>query len=92
MADVRSRWVARDFKEKGDKDREDLFASMPPLEAKKALFQMAAARMKGKRTRGGRRMKMLFVDVRKAHLNGICDEEVFVELPEEAEAPGKCGS
>ena len=27
-------------------------------------------------------MKMLFIDVRKAHLNGICEEEVFVELPE----------
>ena len=36
-------------------------------------------------------MKMLFIDVRKAHLNGICEEEVFVELPEEAQAPGKCG-
>ena len=47
VPDVRSRWVARDFKEIGDKDREDLFASMPPLEAKKALFKMAAARMKG---------------------------------------------
>ena len=32
--DVRCRWVARDFKPKGDKDREDLFAAMPPLEAK----------------------------------------------------------
>jgi hypothetical protein len=31
--DVRSRCVARDFKPKGDRDREDLFAAMPPLEA-----------------------------------------------------------
>ena len=89
--DVRSRWVARDFKGKGDKDREDLFAGMPPLEAKKALFKMAAARMKGKGTRRGKKMKIMFIDVRKAHLNGVCNEEVYVELPEEAEAPGKCG-
>ena len=37
-ADVRCRLVARDFKPKGDKDRPDLFAAMPPLEAKKLLF------------------------------------------------------
>jgi hypothetical protein len=41
--DVRCRLVARDFKPKGEKDREDLFAAMPPLEAKKLLFRMAAA-------------------------------------------------
>ena len=31
---MRSRWVARDFKGKGD-GKEDLFAAMPALEAKK---------------------------------------------------------
>ena len=30
--DVRCRLVARDFKPKGEKDRADLFAAMPPLE------------------------------------------------------------
>ena len=45
--DFRSRWVARDFKKKGEKDREDLFAPMPPLEAKKVLFKLAAPRMRG---------------------------------------------
>ena len=39
--DVRRRLVARDFKPKGEKDRGDLFAAMPPLEAKKLLFQKA---------------------------------------------------
>ena len=39
--EVRCRLVARDFKPKGEKDRGDLFAAMPPLEAKKALFQQA---------------------------------------------------
>ena len=35
--------VARDFKSKSEKDREDLFAAMPPLEAKKCLFRIAVA-------------------------------------------------
>ena len=43
--------LLRDFKKPGDKDREDLLAAMPPLEAKKALFKSAAPRMKGKPTR-----------------------------------------
>jgi hypothetical protein len=34
--------VGRDFKPKGERDREDLFAAMPPLEAKKLLFRMMA--------------------------------------------------
>ena len=46
---VRCRLVARHFKPKGEKDRDDLFAALPPLEAKKLLFRMAAiARMKWK--------------------------------------------
>ena len=44
---TRSRWVAQDFKKKGDDNREDLFAAMPPLEAKKALFRLAAPRLLG---------------------------------------------
>lgn len=39
--DVRCRLLARDFKPKGEKDREDLFAAMPPLESKKILFAKA---------------------------------------------------
>ena len=39
--EVRARLVAPDFKTKGD-DRGDLFAAMPPLEAKKLLSRMAA--------------------------------------------------
>ena len=43
---IRCRLVARDFKPKGEKDRADLFASMPPLEAKKVLFSIAATHEK----------------------------------------------
>ena len=46
--DVRCRLVARDFRVKGEGHRDDLFAAMPPLEAKKLLFKMAAATWKGK--------------------------------------------
>ena len=28
--------------------------------------------------------KTMWIDVRKAHLNACCEDEVFVELPEEA--------
>ena len=45
---TRSRWVAQDFKKKGDDNREDLFAAMPPLETKKALYRLAAPRLFGR--------------------------------------------
>lgn len=89
---VRSRWVAQDFKPKGDGNREDLFAAMPPLEAKKILFQMAARRMASNTTERPQ-MKLMFIDVRKAHLNAKCDrEDVYVALPPGAGAKtGTCG-
>ena len=35
---------------------------------------------------------MMFIDVRKAHLNYKCQDDVYVELPEEVGAPpGSCG-
>ena len=82
---VRSRLVARDFKG-GDKDRDDLFAETPP-EAKRLLISRAATQRKD-----GRWRKLMFVDVKKAHLNPKCEEEVYIELPEECKAPiGTCG-
>ena len=64
---------------------------MPPLEAKKALFRVGAIKMKPRS--GKRKMKMLFIDVKKAHLNAKCNQEdIYVELPSEANAePGMCG-
>lgn len=36
--------------------------------------------------------KLLFIDVRKAHLNPRCDEDVYIELSEECGVkPGMCG-
>ena len=40
---MRCRLVGRDFKVKGEEEREDLFAAMPPLESKKLMFRMVAA-------------------------------------------------
>ena len=86
---VRSRLVARDFKPKNDNQRHDLFAAMPPLEAKKTLFAYVAG-VRGHREReGDEEIKMAFVDVKKAHLNGICEEEAWIELPKEFERWGK---
>ncbi len=82
-SDVGCRLVVRDFKPKWEKDREDLFAAMPPLEAKRLSFAVAAA---GKRQwRSGRRTrpKLMFIDIRKAHLNGKLSEEelAYVSAP-----------
>ena len=60
-----------------------MFAAMPPLEAKKLLFRMAAGVRGWRRKRRAAEIKLMFIDVRKAHLNAVCDEEAWVELPEE---------
>ena len=73
---IRCRLVARYFRG-SDKDREDLFAATPPWE-----MSHAADRSNGK-TR-----KMLLIDVKKAHLNSECTEDVFIEL---GAAQGKVG-
>ena len=86
VSDIRSRLVARDFKIKGDGREFEVFASMPPLEAKRILFRMAMAEgsVKGDPRRG--QVKLMFMDIKKAHLNGrlMQDEYAYVELPIEA--------
>ena len=88
---VRCRLVGRDFKPKGDRDREDLFAAMPPLEAKRMLFRMAAGMRSIRREQRLPEMKLMFIDVRKAHLNAECHDDVYVDLPVEFGQPGRCG-
>ena len=86
--EVRCRLVARDFKGK-DKDRYDLFAATPQLEAKRMLLSRAATRETVGQT-GPR--KLLIIDAKKAHLNLRCEQDVFTELPKEAGCgPGICG-
>ena len=83
---IRSRLVARDFKVKGDGDRPELFAATPPLEALRMLLRMA--RMKRARRFQRKKWKLMYIDVKKAHLNAKVDEDehIYVELPVEAEA------
>ena len=84
---IRSRLVARDFKQRGDKDRQDLFAATPPLEMKRMLISRAATI-----PLNGRMRKLLFIDVKKAHLNPLCEQDVYFKLPEEVNpGVGKCG-
>ena len=84
--DLRCRIVARDFKVKGDGRESEVFAAMPPIEAKRMLFRMAALKgsVKGDPRRGV--VKLMFIDIKKAHLNGKLreDEFAFVWLPAEA--------
>ena len=85
---VRCRLVGRDFKKKGIEEREDLFAAMPPLESTKLVFRMAAG-VRGQRRRNGlAEVKLMFIDVGKAHLNVVCEREEWVELPEELREHG----
>ena len=86
---VRCRLVGRDFKARSGGDMEDLFAAMPPLEAKKMMFRMVAGGRRRRLQAGKDEIKLMFIDVRKAHLNAVCDEEEWVELPEEMWEWGK---
>ena len=89
--DVRCRLVARDFKGKESGGREELFAATPPTEAERLALSRAATVKRDKR---GLRVarKVMFIDAKKAHLNPLCEEDVYIELPEEAGAgPGVCG-
>ena len=80
---VRSRLVARDFKNNGESCRFDLYAAMPPIEAKRMIFRMAVELNKQE---PAMRYKLMFMDVKKAHLNGRLQDNEFayVYLPEEA--------
>ena len=59
---------------------------MPPLEAKKILFSRAASQIGSVRKK-----KLLFIDIKKAHMNAVCEEWAFIELPEEIRKKGECG-
>jgi hypothetical protein len=84
---VRSRWVARDFKDPKEKDREDLFSATPPIELMRFVLSRQATRRKD-----GIERKTLFLDIKKAHLAPLCQSDVYVELPEEAEVKeDECG-
>ncbi len=78
---MRSQWEARDFKTKGERDREYLFCAIPPLVLLRFLISRQATRRAD-----GKERKTMFIDVSKAHLIPECREDVYVEFPAEAEA------
>ena len=83
---VRSRLVARDFKVKGDSRGFDVFAATSSLELKRLLFRMArTSGSVGGHDREGP-VKLMFIDVKKAHLNGVVgpDEHEYIQVPAEA--------
>eukprot|EP00973_Karenia_brevis_P012350 1678865-Karenia_brevis.AAC.1 len=75
--DVRGRMVAKSYKGRY-KGRDALFAETPPLEAKRLLMRRAMTKRVD-----GRCRKLMFIDVKKAHLNPVCEEDVYLDLPEE---------
>ena len=81
IPEIRSRLVARDFRCRSDKDRGDLFAATPPLEAERLALSRAATWVRGKDGRQ-RLRKVMFIDAKKAHLNPRCMEEVFYRVAE----------
>ena len=89
--EVRSRLVARDFKTKEKREHEDLFAATPPIEAGRLVISKAATW--GILPNGKKKLrKLMFIDAKKAHLNPYCEDNVYIELPEEAGVGvGKCG-
>ena len=73
----------------GGKDAEDLFAAMPPFELVKALLVKAVQR----KDRRKKLRKVMFIDVRKAHLYALVgpDVKAYVDLPPECGKSGVCG-
>ena len=82
--EYRSRWVARDIRKHWEMA---WFASTPPLEVLKWLM----ARCVEKRvSKNGKRLKLLFIDIKKAHLTVPASRRLFVELPEGDKEEGMC--
>ena len=66
-----------------------MFAAMPPLEAKKALFAFVTGVREKRRAQGRDEVKLMFIDLKTAHLNANFDEEEWVALPDEFEKFGR---
>ena len=80
-----TKWVKRKKIRSRSRDgpRDQLYAAMPPLETKKALFANGAGTCRARRIQGEDAVKLKFVDVKEAHQNQN------VELADEFSAHGK---
>ena len=79
--DIRCRLVACEIN-KGDK-HDNFFASTPPVAAKRMLF----AQYTQEQTRKGNNLRLSFVDVRKAHFNGIPKRPLHMAFAKELGLP-----
>ena len=79
--DVRARLVACEVNQ-GDK-QDCFYASTPPLEAKRILF----SRLAQERKRGGKPLRISFIDIRKAYFNGTPKRPIFMTFPKELGLP-----
>ena len=68
MPDVRCRLVARGFNPHGEKDREDFFVAMPPLESEKFFFQKMVVENARWRREGEEDIKAMFIDLSLIHI------------------------
>ena len=82
---VRSRLVAKEFRWR-DPFMEGTFAATPPLEALRYVFywMTTVRRRKGRKVQ----MKMIVLDVSRAHFHPKAVRETYIELPEEDATEG----
>lgn len=79
---IRSRPVARDFREEGDK-RAGLYAATPSLHT--LILMLALSFLEN--------LRVMVVDVKKAHLNGVVKPEDwnhYAQAVEERRSLGRC--
>ena len=80
--DVRCRLVGQEINN-GSGGCEDFYAATPPLEAKRLLFSEWAS----KKVWHGKKLKLSFVDIKKAYFNGTPTRNLYVRLPVELGLP-----
>ena len=80
--DVRCRLVGQEIN-RGVGGSDDFYAATPPLEAKRFLFSQWAT----ERVREGKKLKLSFVDIKKAYFNGVPTRNIYVRLPTELGLP-----
>ena len=84
----RSRLVVREVKKAGQKlEDHELYSAMPPLEALKVLCSLMTSM---KTSRSGKPLLMKLIDISRAHFYGESKRNVYTNLPEGDEQPGKC--
>ena len=84
----RSHLVVREIKKAGQKlEDHELYSAMPPLEALKVLCSlMTTLKVSSK----GKKLHMRLIDISRAHFYGESRRDVYTNLPEGEEQPGKC--